>query len=155
MSSMSAIQDFLAQKRIAVIGVSRDPKDISRSLLKEFRSRGYEALAVNPALAEADGTPCYAHVRDIEPPVDTALLMTPANVTEEVVRECADAKVKHVWMYRAGTTGGAVSEDAVRFCESQGMSVIPGECPYMFLPKAGCVHWMHGFIRKITGKYPR
>ena len=56
-------------------------------------------------------------------------------------------------MYRAGTDGGAVSSKAVEFCRAHGMHVVPGECPYMFLPKAG-FHRIHGFIRKITGRYP-
>ena len=50
MSSMAIIQDFLAQKRIAVVGVSHDPKDFSRSLLRTLRERGYDAVAVNPEL---------------------------------------------------------------------------------------------------------
>jgi hypothetical protein len=35
------------------------------------------------------------------------------------------------------------------------MEVIPGQCPFMFLPGAAGVHRFHGFIRKITGRYPR
>jgi predicted CoA-binding protein len=151
---MSQIQDFLAQPRIAVVGVSRDPQDFSRTLLKEFRTRGYDAVAVNPELDEVDGDRSFHNVRDIQPPVDGVILMTPPHLTEQVVHDCAEAHVSRVWMYRAGTKGGAVSEDAVRFCEKEGISVIPGECPFMFLPATGWFHRAHGFIRKITGHYP-
>ena len=50
MSAMAIIRDFLAQKRIAVVGVSHDPKDFSRGLLRTLRERGYDAVAVNPTL---------------------------------------------------------------------------------------------------------
>ena len=40
MSPMSTLRDFLAQKRIAVVGVSQDPKDFSRGLLRTLRERG-------------------------------------------------------------------------------------------------------------------
>ena len=154
MSAMSAIQDFLAQDRIAVVGVSRNPKDFSRTLLRELRLRGYDAIAVNPDLNDADGEPCCAHVQDIQPAVDGAILMTSPGVSEQVVRDCAEAGVPRVWMYRAGTKDGAVSDAAVRFCESKGIAVVPGECPFMFLPKAGWFHRAHGFIRKMSGAYP-
>jgi hypothetical protein len=57
-------------------------------------------------------------------------------------------------MYRAGGQG-AVSEDAVRFCREHEIQVIPGQCPFMFWPDAGIGHRLHGFIRKITGRYPQ
>jgi predicted CoA-binding protein len=151
---MSAIQDFLAQTRIAVIGVSHDPREISRALFKELRTRGYDTVPVNPSLKEVDGIPCFAHLRDIQPPVTAALLMTAPTVTEQVVEECAEAGTSKLWMYSAGKSG-AVSEHAINFCESRGMTVIPGECPFMFLQGAGWFHRMHGFIRKIRGAYPQ
>ncbi len=153
MSSLSQIQDFLGQKRFAIVGVSRQPKDFSRSLLREFRARGYDAVPVNPDLTEIDGLACFAHVRDVQPAVDGVLLMTSPVVTDQVVQECAEVGVKRVWMYRAGGKG-AVSEAAVRYCEGKGISVIPGECPLMFLAGGSWFHRAHGFIRKITGAYP-
>jgi uncharacterized protein len=154
MSAMSTIHDFLAQDRIAVVGVSHNPKDLSRTLLNELRHRGYDAVAVNPDLNDVDGRPCFAHVQDIQPGVDGAILMTSPGVSEQVVHDCAQAGIMRVWMYRAGTKGGAVSDEAVRFCESKGIAVVPGECPFMFLPGTGWFHRAHGFIRKITGGYP-
>jgi predicted CoA-binding protein len=155
MSAMSQIQDFLAQQRIAVVGVSRNPKDFSRTLLHEFKERGYDVVGVNPELAEIDGDRCYAHVQEIQPPVSGAILMTPPNVSEQVVHDCSEAGIKRVWMYRAGGEGGAVNDEAVHFCESNQMSVIAGECPLMFLPATGWFHRAHGFIRKITGTFPK
>src|SRR5215831_8363964 len=89
MSSMDAIRDFLAQKRIAVVGVSHDPKDFSRNLLRTLRQRGYDAVAVNPQMNYVEDVPCFAALADITPPVDGALLMTSPAVTGQVVQECA------------------------------------------------------------------
>jgi uncharacterized protein len=86
--------------------------------------------------------------------VEDVLLMTSPAVTEAVVRECADTGVKRVWMYRAGGEG-AVSNEAVRFCETHNMSVIPGECPYMFFPKTPWFHRFHGFVRKLAHSFPQ
>jgi predicted CoA-binding protein len=154
MSRLGLIKEFLGQKRLAVVGVSQRPQDFSRALFREFRSRGYDVVPVNPAAREIEGQPCFANVRDVQPPVSTVLLMTSPAVSEAVVRDCADAGVQRVWMFRGGGTG-AVSAEAVGFCESKGIAVIPGECPFMFLPEGAWFHRLHGWVKKIAGSYPR
>ena len=153
MSSMEQIQDFLDHKRIALVGVSRQPNDFSRSMFREFVNRGYDMVPVHPDLPEVEGRHCYAHVQDIQPPVDGVLFMTPPEVTAQLVPDCKAAGVTRVWMFR-GTGYGAASNDTVVACEEQGMSVIPGECPFMFLPRTQWFHRFHGFVRKIRGAYP-
>ncbi len=46
--ALETIEDFLAQKRIAMVGVSRHPKDFSADLFQELRRRGYDMVPVNP-----------------------------------------------------------------------------------------------------------
>ncbi|MGC2446005.1 MAG: CoA-binding protein, partial [Candidatus Sulfotelmatobacter sp.] len=99
------------------------------------------------------GHRCFARVQDIQPPVEGALLMTSPAVTETVVADCAEAGVRRVWMYRAGGDG-AVNDTAVDFCRQHGIEIVPGECPFMFLPGNG-FHAIHGLIRKITGQFPK
>src|SRR6266542_5520103 len=131
MTVIERIRDFLAQSRLAIVGVSRQPKDFSRTLFREFLARGYEAVPINPAADEIDGQTCFHNLRDVQPPVDTVLFMTAPAVTDSVVQECAAAGVKRVWLYRAGGRR-AVTAEAVQFCEEQGIDVVPGECPFMF-----------------------
>lgn len=154
MSSLERIREFLGQKRLAIVGVSQQPGDFSRALYREFRNRGYEVVPVNPAATEIEGELCFANIRDVQPPVSSVLVMTPPAATETVVRDCAGAGVARVWMFRGGGQG-AVNPEAVRFCEANGIAVIPGECPFMFLPRASLIHRFHGFIRKISGSYPK
>jgi predicted CoA-binding protein len=148
-----AITQFMAARRIAVIGVSRDSRHFSRNLFRTLISRGYHVIPVNPQASEIEGLRCYASVIAIEPTVDAALLFTTGAATDAVVRECAGASIPCVWMYRAAGIG-AVTESAVEFCLEQNITVVPGECPYMFLPHAGCIHALHGFARRLIGTYP-
>ena len=152
--SLETIEEFLAQKRIAMIGVSRNPKDFSASLFGEMQRRGYDVVPVNPKASEVMGRPSFARVQDIQPPVDGALLMTTPEVTDAVISDCAAAGIRRVWMYRAGGKG-AVSEKALAFCQEHGIQVVPGQCPFMFLAGVGGVHKFHGFVRKILGTYPK
>jgi predicted CoA-binding protein len=151
---MDTIEDFLAQKRIAMPGISHDPANFSVKLFKELCRRGYDIVPVNPNLAEVQGRRCFASVQDIQPPVEAALLMTSPEATETVVNDCAEAGIRRIWMYR-GTGQGSVSAKAVAFCYGRGIDVVPGQCPFMFLPHTAGFHRFHGFIRKITGRYPQ
>ena len=145
------IDAFLAGRRFAVVGVSQNPQDFSRALVKEMRDKGYEIVPVRPGLEEVDGQKAYSRVQDVPGRLDGVIVMTSAERAKSVVRDCAEAGVKRVWLSRV-TGDGAVSEEAVSFCKEHGIEVVPGECPLMFL--GGSIHDMHRSYRKMTGTLP-
>lgn len=153
-STMPRIQAFLAEKRFAMIGASRDPKDFSARLLIEFINRGYAVVPVNPSARDIYELRSYARIQDVQPPVRAALVMTPRKLDIDIVRDCAEAKVHLVWLY--GVTGPKeISPRAIELAESSGIEVIAGYCPYMFLPKAAFFHRIHGGVARVFGMYPR
>lgn len=154
MTQRSQIESFLSQKRVAMIGVAREPKDFSRSLMHELWKRGYDVVPVNPMVSLIDERHCFASVKEITPPVTGALIMTKPEVTEDIVRECHAAGIKSVWLYRA-VGAGAVSPNAVAYCREHHIDVIEGHCPFMFLPNPGFPHNLHRWFAKITGKLPK
>lgn len=145
------IRRFLAERRMALVGLSRDPRDFSRGLLRELLARGYDVVPVNPHLPEVEARPCHPRVQEIWPPVKAALLLTPPYLTAHVVRDCAEAGVEMVWMHR-GAGVGAVSAEAAAFCRARGIEVVEGACPYMYLPHAGLVHRIHGLVRRLFAR---
>ena len=152
--SLEIIEDFLAQKRIAIIGASRNPKSFSIMLLNELCRRGYDIVPVNSKTPNVLGRACYARVQDIQPAVQGAILLMSPQVTETAITECAKAGIPRIWIYGAnGKT--TVSQQVLDSCREQGIKVIAGQCPFMFLPRSGGVHRFHGFVRKITGRYPQ
>jgi predicted CoA-binding protein len=153
-TTIDQINEFLALKRVAVVGVSRNEKETSRMLWQELRQRRYDAIPVNPATSEIDGKPCYATVRDIEPPVDGALIMTTPAAAEQVLEDCADAGIRHVWLY-GGLGGGAANPTTIAAADRLGLDAVAGHCPYMFLPGTAAIHSIHAFGKKLTGSYPK
>lgn len=154
MTAKYAIDNFLAQKRIAIVGASRGQNDFSRGLLREMRMRGYDTVPVNRNAEEIEGLKCFPSVRDIEPPVDGALVMVPAKAVESVINECAEAGITRVWVHGMGMGDGpGVTIQAL--CEEKGITLVPGQCPYMFLTDTAWIHRFHGTILKWLGKYPK
>ncbi len=151
---MKQIQDFLALKRIVVIGVSRDPQKFSRKLFQEFVGRGYQAIGVNPSMTDVDGFACYSSLEEVIPPVEGALILTAPPITDETVRSCVNSDIRHLWIYnRKGFD--MLDGGTLELCRQADVSLIAGLCPYMFLPETQFVHQLHGWILKLTGGYPK
>jgi predicted CoA-binding protein len=151
--SLETIREFLAQRRWAVVGVSRRRLDFSRWLFAQLLRRGYEAFPVNPHATEIDGRRCYGRVSEIQPPPAVALLMTPRKAALEIVQQCDGAGVRRLWFY-AAVGAGAASPEALEFCHSRGIQVVAGLCPMMFFQDAGWLHRLHAQGLKLLGSYP-
>ena len=152
MDIAQAARGFLAHRRVALVGVSRDSRDFSRIVFAELTRRGYDVVPVNPIGGEGrGGMPFVRRVQDIDPPLEAALLMTPPAVTTEVVKDCAEAGIHHVWMHQ-GMGRGAANPIAIAFGKAHGMSVVSGVCPLMFLPDAGLLHRAHRWWRVGIGR---
>ncbi|MBN2226035.1 MAG: CoA-binding protein [candidate division Zixibacteria bacterium] len=147
------IYEFLAVRRLAIIGVSRNPKAFSRVLFKEFIDRKYETIPVNPSATDIDGFPCYQSVAGITPTVEAALVMTSPKSVEKAVNDCLDVGVKRIWIY--GMMGNPqANKGIIAKCNQQNVIVISDLCPFMFFPQTGFLHRFHGTILKIMGRYP-
>lgn len=146
----SLVQDFLAQKKIAVVGVSDKRETGCNSNYKKFKSTGYKVYAVNPRITQYDGDPCYPDLKSLPEKPDGVFILANPQVTEQIVQECVELGIKRVWMHcMMGTKPGAaanmtsVSPSAVKMCRDNGITVIPGSCPNQFLkPDVG-----HGMMR--------
>lgn len=147
-TALADVREFLAIRRMALVGVSREPKDFSRMLFREMCKRGYDMVPVNPATGELESRRCFGRVQEIDPPAEGALVMTAPRNTERVVRDCAEAGVRRVWMHRGGGQG-AVSKEAADFCRQNSIHLVEGYCPFMFLPKTSFIHRVHGFLTKL------
>ena len=150
----AVIDNFLAAKRIAVIGVSRNSKDYSRSLFRELVKHGYEVIPVNPNIDKVDGISCFKSLRDIQPVPERAVIILPENKTEQAVLDCAEVGIKDIWLHRQ--VGSGVSDTRAIFrAEEKGLNLITGYCMFMFLPRASFFHKFHGKIQKFMGTYPK
>jgi predicted CoA-binding protein len=150
---VEAVEEFLAQKRIAVAGVSRDGADASNAIYKKLKNHGYEVFPVNPNAGEVEGDTCYPNVQAISGGVDGVVIATHPKVAGQIVRDCTEAGVSRVWMHRSFGQG-SVSEEAVEYCRQHDITVIPGGCPMMFCePDIAhkCMRWFLG----VTGGLPK
>jgi uncharacterized protein len=92
-------------------------------------------------------------VEGIQPPVEGALVMTPPAQSEAVVRACAAAGIRNVWLYRS-VGSGSVSPEALEACRELGLETVLGECPLMWQRETALVHRIHKTLRGWFGSLP-
>jgi len=142
----AAAAAFLANKRIAVTGVSRTPGDHgANTVYRRLRDRGYSVFAVNPNASVVEGDPAYRDLRSIPDGVQAVVIGTRPEIAIETMRECADLGISQVWMHR-GPGPGSVSAAATDYGRQRGITVIDGGCPLMFGPTADLGHKVMRFI---------
>ena len=131
---------FLANKRVAVTGVSRNARGHGSNLVyQRLRQRGYDVFAVNPNTGEVEGDRCYRDLASIPGGVDAVVIGTRPETAEDTMHACAELGIKHVWMHRGPGTG-SVSDAATEYGRQHGITVIDGGCPLMFGPTADVGH---------------
>ena len=139
-SIQQAASAFLANKRVAVTGVSRTPENHgSNAVYRRLRERGYDVFAVNPNARQVEGDRSYPDLRSIPGGIQAVVIATRPELAVDAMRECADLGIKHVWMHR-GPGLGSVSAAATEYGRQQGITVIDGGCPLMFEPTADFGH---------------
>jgi len=150
-----AAQDFLRRRRIAVTGVSREPKTHGANVVyRRLRDRGYDVVAVNPNASTVEGDPCWPDLASVPGGVEAVVIGTSPQHAEATVRECVDLGVDAVWMHRS-VDGGSVSPTAVQLGREHGLTVIDGGCPCMYPPAADPGHRAMKAVLSLTGRIPR
>jgi predicted CoA-binding protein len=151
MATKREIDDFLAQKTLAIVGVSRSGRKFGNTILKDLTKLGYRLLPVHPAAAEVDGVKAFPSFAALPEPVGGVIVVVPPAQAETVVKEAAAHGVRRVWLQQ-----GAGSAEAVRFCEERGISVVHGECVLMYpKPATAWVHSFHRWIWDLLGRTPK
>src|SRR5215207_10314233 len=151
-SIKDAATEILANRRIAVTGVSRNPESHGGNVVyKRLRDRGYEVFAVNPNADQVEGDRSYPDVRSIPGGVSAVVIATRPETADETMRECADLGIKHMWMHRS-FGAGSVSDTATEYGRDHGITVIDGGCPCMFDPTADVGHKTMRFVFTLRGR---
>jgi predicted CoA-binding protein len=150
------VQEFLAQKRIAVAGVSRNKghHTAGNLIYQRLKKSGHDVFPVNPNMQSFEGDRCYPDLQSIPGGVDGVVVITSPRTTEKIVHDCTTAGVRRVWMHQSLSKGSSVSPEAVEYCRQHDIGVIEGGCPMMFGPGVDFGHACMRWIMKLKGELP-
>jgi predicted CoA-binding protein len=150
MNTKQEIDGFLAEKKIALVGLSRSPQAFSCLAWKQLKDAGYQVYPVNPNAAEIQGEKCWPDLASLPEPVGAAIFFTAPVVTEQALAQAAAAGVKRVWLQQ-----GAESPAALRLCAEKGLAAVSHQCIMMFAEPVGSFHKVHRGIKRFFGGLPK
>ena len=147
----AAAREFFDLGSIALVGASNDPKHFSNSVFRALQEHAVHVVPVNPNEAAVGDVVCYPNVAAVPGPLEGVIVMVNHETAVQVVRECAERGVTHVWLFKGLGHESALSDEAVALCHEHGMTVVPGACPLMFLQPVRSLHRIHRGIRRLRG----
>lgn len=148
-TTRAAVDAFLAEPALAIVGVSRTGKKFGNYASKALREKGYRVYPLHPSARTIDGVECYRRFDELPEEVGAVLVVVPPVQAASVVRDAAAAGIHRVWLQQ-----GADSPDVVKLGADLGVEVVAGECILMFARPQG-FHKAHGWVWKLLGKSPR
>jgi uncharacterized protein len=147
----TAARRFFDLDSIALIGASNDPKHFSHTVFRALKDHAVLIVPVNPMETSIGDDVCYPGVAEVPGTLDGAIVMVNHTRAVQIVQECIDRGVAHIWLFKGLGGESAMSDEAVALCHEHGVEVIAGACPMMFLQPVSGFRRFHKGIRRIRG----
>lgn len=137
------VHNFLAQKNIAVVGVSNKKKKFGNYIFEKLNDEGYSVFAVNPNADENTEIKFYKSVNDLDI-ISAIVFVTKPNVTNSILREGIPINVKNIWVQQ-----GAGNEETKLILSSMDVEFVFNKCLMMFIEPVKGIHKFHRTINRI------
>lgn len=133
MSVKQQVETFLTSALIGVVGASDNRNKFGNKVLRCYLENGRKVIPVHPKQLAIEGLTCVASVADLPDTVKSLSMITPPQVTEQIVPVAVAKGIKNIWMQP-----GAESPAAISFCLEKGINLIAdGTCVLVELGFSG------------------
>jgi len=143
-----AIEEFVKEKRIAILGVSRSGKKFGNIVYTELKQRGYQPVIVHPEASEINGDRCYASLGELQGQVDSVLICLPPHKSAQALHDAAAVGLTKIWISQ-----GADSPEVQAVARDLGLHPVTGKCILMYAQPVQGFHNFHRLFAKLIGQY--
>jgi acyl-CoA synthetase (NDP forming)/GNAT superfamily N-acetyltransferase len=137
-ASVASLRPVFAPQSVAVIGASRRPGTVGRSVLDNIKSGGYQGrlYAVNPNARQLGGTPCFPDVASLPEAPDLGLIAVPPAAVIDTAQACGTRGLRGLVVFTSGLDTAACA-DLLAVCRRHGMRLIGPNCFGVAVPGIG------------------
>ncbi len=112
----------------AIVGASSSHEKYGYKVLKDLKEAGYNVVPINPKGGEILGLEVFTSLEeylesDSQNEIDVVVFIVPPKVTESVLKQVKELGIDRVWMQP-----GSESEEAIQFCEDNGIDCVHNSC---------------------------
>ncbi len=124
MATKDQLDKFFDSSTFGVAGASANRDKYGNKVLRVYLQNNLKVIPVNPKETEIEGIACVASVLDLPEGVASISVITPPEVTEQVVDMAIRKGIRNIWMQP-----GAESPAAIEKCRMHNINVIAdGSC---------------------------
>ena len=142
------IDQFLACKKFAVAGISRNKHKFGNTIYKELKKKNFDLVPVSPNMETFEGEKCYQSIGDLPSDVEALIIVTKPEVSLSLLKEAASKGINNIFLQQ-----GAQNKEIIEYAENNGVNIICKHCILMFVNPSG-IHKFHERISKFFGFYP-
>jgi predicted CoA-binding protein len=150
LNSQKTIEEFVQQKTLAVVGVSRNKDKFGNAIYRDLKKAGYRVFAINPNADMLEGDRCYAGLGALPEKPGGVVITLPPVKTIPVIEEAARQGIRYIWLQQ-----GADSPEGEKLCRDLGLQLVSGECIFMYIEPVQSIHGFHRFFKRLFGKMPK
>ena len=148
-TSRKSIEQFLEGRKLAIAGVSRDPKKFGHVVYLDLKKKGFEIYPVNPETDTIEGQPCFQSVSSLPADVKHLLVITPKNNTLDVLKEAIGKDIDNIWIQQMSDT-----REALDYLKDKQVRLVSKQCILMWTEPVSGFHKFHKTLKKIFGSLP-
>ncbi len=142
------IQAALAQRRIAIVGLSSNQLRGSYFVGYYLRRHGYEIVPVNPREQEILGKKCYPSLSDVAEPVGVVCVFRAPAAVPAIAEEAIAMGAPYLWLQYT-----VISQEGADIAEAGGMQVIMDRCMKVEHARyRGRMHWLGFNTERISAR---
>jgi predicted CoA-binding protein len=149
MSMRETIDRFLRDKKLAIAGVSHNPKKFGYILYKTAREKGYSVIPINPKGGKIDDVTCIQSAAMLDSDIHQLLIATHKRDSVKVMEEAIAKGIRNIWIQN-----GCESDEAINIAKENNVNLVYKECFLMYAWPKG-IHKFHQVISNWIGKYKK
>jgi uncharacterized protein len=128
----AAIKRALLSPTWAVVGLTRHEYRAAHGVAAFLQANGVRIVPVNPLAESVLGENGYAHLSDIEFPIDVVDIFRRSDKAGQHVDEAIAISARCVWLQL-----GVIDEQAARRAQDVGLDIVMDACPKIEWPRYG------------------
>lgn len=149
-TSKASISTFLGARRLAIAGVSRDPKKFGYTVMNKLKETGFTIFLVHPELDTLFGEPCYRNVSLLPDDIGGMLVLTPKTQTLSIVEETVKKGIPNLWIQQMSET-----PESIEYAREKPINLVTGKCILMFAQPVEGFHKFHRTLMRLFGRLPK